>query len=398
MKEPGRTHVIIVEVEGTDKVALMYAHWDKQPPLDGLWREGLGARTPVVEGDLLYGRGGADDGYGTYAAVLAVKACQKMKIPHPKIIMVLESCEESGKNDLDYYLQMLMKTKLQKIDFVFCLDSSAATVDRLWMTGSLRGVMTINLTVKIVNDPVHSGDSGGIIPDSFRICRILLDRIEKDGKILVEELHTKIPESRLKEADDLAKLMDKKLYVDYPWIDGVKPETEDMKELCLKRTWYPTLAITGAEGLPSIANAGNVLRTHTTLRLSIRLPPGIDSKTASVKVIEILTKDPPYNAKVTAECITTANGWNANDYSPEFNAELNKISKEIFGMEYGVVGVGGSIPFIALLGTNFPKATFLVTGAATSTSAEHSPNENLNLPYAKKFISALSLSLGAAGK
>ena len=93
IKDHGMTHLIIVEIEGTEKIALMYAHWYKQPPLDGLWREGLGARTPVVEGDLLYGRGSADDGYGTYAAVLAVKACQKRQVPHPKIVRALPRCE-----------------------------------------------------------------------------------------------------------------------------------------------------------------------------------------------------------------------------------------------------------------------------------------------------------------
>ena len=323
------THLIIVEIEGTEKIALMYAHWDKQPPLDGLWREGLGPRTPVVEGDLLYGRGGADDGYGTYAAVLAVKACQKMKIPHPKIVMVLESCEESGKDDLKYYLDKLMETRLKTIDYVFCLDSGAAFTDRLWMTGSLRGILTFTLDVKIVNDPVHSGDAGGIIPDSFRICRILLDRLEKDGK-MIDDLYVKIPESRIKNAEELGKLMGKKVYDDYPWLPGVKPESEDPKELIIKRTWHPCLAVTGADGLPNIKDAGNVLRTHTTFVLSVRIPPCLDSKKASEKIVEILTKDPPYNAAVTANCIDASDGWNANEYTPEFSSELNNISKVIY--------------------------------------------------------------------
>jgi len=323
------THLIVVEIEGADKVALMYAHWDKQPPLDGLWREGLGPRTPVIEGDLLYGRGVADDGYGTYAAVLAIKACQKMKLPHPKIVMVFEGCEESGKNDFEYYLNKLLKTKLQKVDYVFCLDSGGATNDRLWITTSLRGIIGINLTVKVLKDPVHSGDAGGIVPESFTICRILLDRIQNKGKML-DDLYVKIPESRLEEAKDLCQTLKGYVHQFYPLLPEVKPENEDPTELLLRRTWYPTLAITGAEGLPSIEKAGNVLRTYTTLRISIRVPPNIDAKKASAKIVEVLTKDPPYNAEVKVECTDDSNGWNATDFTPEFKAELNKIAKVRF--------------------------------------------------------------------
>jgi acetylornithine deacetylase/succinyl-diaminopimelate desuccinylase-like protein len=323
------THLITVEIEGTDKVALMYAHWDKQPPLDGQWREGLGSRTPVIEGELLYGRGSADDGYGTYAAVLAIKACQKMKLPHPKIVMVFEGCEESGKNDFEYYLNKLVKTKLQKIDYVFCLDSGAASKDRLWMTSSLRGIMGFNLTVKVLNDPVHSGDAGGIVPESFRICRILLDRIKSNGKML-DDLYVKIPESRLEEAKDLCAFVQGQVHQFYPLLPGVKPESEDPNELLLRRTWQPSLAVTGAEGLPSIEKAGNVLRTYTTLRLSVRIPPNVDAKKVSAKIVETLTKDPPYNAEVKVECIDASDGWNAADFTPEFKDALNKISKVQF--------------------------------------------------------------------
>eukprot|EP00826_Nyctotherus_ovalis_P029244 TRINITY_DN2307_c0_g1_i2.p1 TRINITY_DN2307_c0_g1~~TRINITY_DN2307_c0_g1_i2.p1 ORF type:complete len:339 (+),score=73.85 TRINITY_DN2307_c0_g1_i2:431-1447(+) len=323
------THLIVAEIEGNDKVALMYAHWDKQPPLDGLWREGLGPRSPVVEGDLLYGRGSADDGYGTYAAVLTIKACQKMKLGHPKIIMVLEGCEESGKNDFEYYLKKLVKTKLRKIDYVFCLDSGAASVDRLWMTTSLRGIVAFNLTVRVLQDPVHSGDAGGIVPESFRICRILLDRLCSKGK-LIDDLYTKIPESRLEETKKLCEFAKGQVYQYYPFLPGVRPEHEDPTELLLRRTWRPSLAVTGAEGLPPIEHAGNVLRASTTLRLSVRIPPLVDARQVAAKVVELLTRDPPYSAVVEAECVDASDGWNATEFTPEFKGEINRISKVCF--------------------------------------------------------------------
>ena len=330
IKEPGKTHLIVVEVEATDKssnkTTLMYAHFDKQPPLDGLWDVGLGSRTPVIKGDLLFGRGASDDGYGSFAAVLSIKACHQMKILHPRILLVFESCEESDKDDLKYYLDKYSKTKFSKIDSVICLDSDAATADRLWATASLRGIIGFELSVKILNDSVHSGDAGGIVPDTFRICRELLDRLEKDGK-LIEELYVKIPEIRVKEAEQMAAIYGSKFFQRYPWIAGGKPETEDVTQALLNYTWRPSLAITGAEGLPSIVQAGNVLRAYTKLKLSIRIPPHLDADKVSDTIIKLLTKDPPYGAEVSVTAAMPCAGWNANEFTKEFNDSLNRISK-----------------------------------------------------------------------
>ena len=99
IKEPGRTHLIHAVIEGTTtpcKTILMYAHIDKQPGMEGRWDPGLGPYTPIVKDGLLYGRGGADDGYGSFAGILAIKACQQLKLSHPRIVMTFESCEESS--------------------------------------------------------------------------------------------------------------------------------------------------------------------------------------------------------------------------------------------------------------------------------------------------------------
>ncbi len=155
---------------------LMYGHFDKQPPFEG-WREGLGPTTPVIEGDLLYGRGAADDGYAVYAAVGALKACQISKTPHARVIILIEGSEESSSPHLPIYFDHLAP-RIGSPDVVVCLDSGCGDYERLWVSTSLRGATKIDLTVSILKEGVHSGDASGVVPDSFRIVRLLLSRLE----------------------------------------------------------------------------------------------------------------------------------------------------------------------------------------------------------------------------
>ena len=103
---PGRTPVLFFEVaatraqsEGSGQTVLMYGHLDKQPEFSG-WRNDLGPWTPKYENGKLYGRGGADDGYAAYASVAAIQALKNQNTPHPRIVGLIETCEESGSYDL----------------------------------------------------------------------------------------------------------------------------------------------------------------------------------------------------------------------------------------------------------------------------------------------------------
>ena len=93
---PGRTPLIFMEVPGeSDRTVLLYGHLDKQPEMTG-WRDGLEPWLPVIEGDKLYGRGGADDGYSAFASLTAIAALQRAKIAHSRAVIIIEACEESA--------------------------------------------------------------------------------------------------------------------------------------------------------------------------------------------------------------------------------------------------------------------------------------------------------------
>src|SRR3569833_2257872 len=164
---PGRTPMIFVEVPaqnvsgGNDDCVLLYGHLDKQPEMTG-WTQSPGPWTPLIKGDRLYGRGGADDGYALFGAVAALLALHAQKIPHARCVILIEACEESGSDDLPYYVDHLA-ARLGKPSLVVCLDSGCGNYDQFWLTTSLRGLTGGNLRVQVLKEGVHSGDASGVV-------------------------------------------------------------------------------------------------------------------------------------------------------------------------------------------------------------------------------------------
>ena len=384
---PNRTPLIYMEIPGTSDskdTVLMYGHLDKQPEFTG-WEAGLGPWQPVMKGDRLYGRGGADDGYAAFASLTALEALKKQGLAHARCVVLIEACEESGSYDLPAYIDHLEK-RIGDVSLVVCLDSGCGNYDQLWSTTSLRGLIAGDLTVEVLREGVHSGDASGIIPSSFRILRTLLSRLEDQdtGEILLKDLHVKIPAQRAEQAKGTAKVLKNDVWSKFPLIDGLKPMGKDNVEKILNRTWRPTLSITGVDGIPPLSNAGNVLRPKTTFKLSVRIPPTCDAAKATAKLEETLTKKVPYGAKVSFKAEKGAAGWNAPELASWLETSVDKASKTFFGKGACYMGEGGSIPFMGMLGKKFPKAQFLITGVLGPHSNAHGPNEFLHIPTGKK--------------
>lgn len=400
IKLPGRTPVLFFEIpasgaSGNDTV-LMYGHLDKQPEFSG-WRAGYGPWTPKYVDDKLYGRGGADDGYAVYASLTAIQALQAQGLPHPRCVGLIETCEESGSYDLLPYVDAL-KQRLGEVSLVVCLDSGAGNYDQLWLTTSLRGNITGSLEVQVLEEGVHSGDSSGVIPSSFRIMRQLIDRLEdsKTGRLLPANFHCEIPAERLRQSKQTAAILGDEVWKNYPWacgVDGnsVLPMVNDPLQALINRTWIPTLSITGAEGLPSLADAGNVLRPRTLFKLSLRLPPLVDAVAASDELRSLLEVAPPYNARVVFKPDHgAATGWNAPSTEPWLEQALDSASQQFYGAPCGYIGQGGTIPLMNMLEKGFPKAQFMVCGVLGPKSNAHGPNEFLQVPYGKKLTAAVA--------
>ncbi|MEO8161265.1 MAG: M20 family metallopeptidase [Arenimonas sp.] len=387
----GRTPLIFVEIDGQgDDCVLLYGHLDKQPEMTG-WADDLGPWKPVLKGDKLYGRGGADDGYAIFGSMTAIRALQEQGLPHSRCVILIEACEESGSYDLPYYVDHLAE-RIGKPSLVVCLDSGCANYDQLWCTTSLRGLAGGNLRVRVLSEGVHSGDASGIVPSSFRVLRQLLSRLEDEGsgKILIEELSVDIPAQRLAQAKRAAEVLGNDVFDKFPFLPGMVPMSSDLTEMILNRTWRPTLSVTGADGIPTLSNAGNVLRPFTAVKLSLRLPPTLDPRRASDLLKQELTRDPPYGAIVEFEVEKSSTGWNSPALAPWLEHAIDHASQEFFGAPAMYMGEGGTIPFMGMLGEKFPGAQFMITGVLGPHSNAHGPNEFLHIPTGKRVTSAVA--------
>jgi acetylornithine deacetylase/succinyl-diaminopimelate desuccinylase-like protein len=391
---PGKTPLLLVDVPGeTADCVLLYGHLDKQPEFTG-WSEGLGPWQPVMRAGRLYGRGGADDGYAVFSSLTAIAALKAQRIPIARCVLLIEASEESGSIDLPAHLQSL-GSAIGDPSLVVCLDAECGDYERVWCTTSLRGNLTGRLRVEVLTEGVHSGMATGIAATPFRIAQQLLSRIENPatGEIMLPELRAEVPADRRTQIAATAKALGEVVAGKLPWVKGAEAISRDPAELITNNTWRATLAVTGADGLPPVASAGNVLLPQISLKLSLRLPPTVDAERGAAALRTALERDPPYGARVRFEEDPATGGWNAPAFAPWLEQSIADASQAVYERESLNAGCGGTIPFMGMLGRQFPRTQFFITGVLGPHSNAHGPNEFLDVEYAKKLTACVSLVL-----
>ncbi|HUL46428.1 MAG TPA: M20/M25/M40 family metallo-hydrolase [Steroidobacteraceae bacterium] len=393
-RQPGRTPLLLIDIPGElPGCALLYGHLDKQPEFTG-WLPGLGPWEPVIRDGKLYGRGAADDGYAVFSSLTAIAALKEQQVRLPRCVVLIEACEESGSDDLPAHLAAL-GSAIPEPSLVVCLDAECGNYDQVWCTTSLRGNLIGMLTVRVLTEGVHSGMATGIAPTPFRILEQLLARIENPvtGDLLLDDLHVTLPADRRAQAVVAASVLGGSVAGKLPWAKGVQPVSNDPAELIINSTWRATLAVTGADGLPPTAAAGNVLLPQLTVKISLRTPPTCDAPRAAQAVREALERDPPYGAEVRFEPGGASTGWNAPAFAPWLEQSIGRASQAIYGRDAVHMGCGGTIPFMGMLGERFPRTQFFITGVLGPHANAHGPNEFLHIEYAKKLTACVSLVL-----
>ena len=401
-----RTPLLCVDIpatHGCDKTAILYGHIDVQPADEKNWdhRRGLSPWKPVQiqdeDGHRLYGRGTADDDYAVFAAMTSILALEYQNIPHPRCVILIESGEESGSPDMAYYLDRL-KDRLGNPSLVVALDSGCGTYDRLWVTSSLRGTIVGILDLQVLKHAVHSGLAGGVVPDTFRIARLLLEEIEdaQSGEILCG-LTVPIPKSIVDQARVAAVAEGTQFLAQFPWINAssIAPSLEQLTELILDQTWRPALAVAGIDGLDSVEHAGNVLRAGTRVKFSMRIPPTVDCEMAVNELRRAFSRvSVPESVRVSLE-LHARSGWVIPSLAPWFQRALDEASHILFTDKAVLRGEGASIPLMTDLSTRYPEAQFLIVGVLGPQSNAHGPDEFLHVDYAKKITASLALMLKA---
>lgn len=395
LEAKGKTPLLFFEIPATADSkshgdVLFYGHMDKQPAANG-WTAGRSAFKASVENGVLYGRGGADDGYSFYAAISIAKALEESGKSHPRLFGIFETAEESGSEDFPFWIDQL-KERFTQVSLVLVLDAGCIDYKHFCITTNFRGVLGTTLKVSVLEHGVHSGTASGVVPDSFMIARHLLDRLEDSGtgKILDKAFYaTEIPAERLRQNKEKAREIDG-LENDFPWIDKPVMRSSNTEEVLLAQTWLPQLAVIGADGLPAIGEGGNVLRASTSLRLSMRLPPTVDPALAQKALEKTLLTDPPFGAKVEMLGTYSFKGWDAPAQTEWFNEIVKDASSEVFGAPAIYSGEGGSLSIFDTLEAACPAAQFLLTGVLGPHSNAHGPDEALHLAYVENLCRALA--------
>lgn len=393
---PGRTPLLVVEVPGDiDDCVLLYGHLDKQPEFTG-WLPGLAPWEPVFRDGRLYGRGGADDGYAVFASLTAIRALREQGVPHARCVILIEATEESGSPDLPAHVAALA-SRIGTPSLVVCLDAECGNYDQLWGTTSLRGNLIGTLSVQVLTEGVHSGAGSGIAPSAVRILRQLLSRVENEvtGDLLLEPLFVQIPPARLQQAAATAAVLGDTVRDRMPFAAGVQAVSNDPVDLLLGATWKPTLTITGLDGLPALANAGNTLVPQVQAKLSFRLAPTSEPRAAAELIKRTLEENAPYGARVTFDVASSMGGWNAPPFEPWLEEAMHAASHSHFGRQAMFMGTGGSIPFMGMLGERYPGTQFLVTGVLGPHSNAHGPNEFLDIATARRVTACTADVLAA---
>jgi len=399
---PGRTPLLFCEIAGSDgstsadtPCVVLYGHYDKQPEFDG-WEAGLSPWEPVQRDGKLYGRGGADDGYALFGSLTAIQAAQQHGMPHPRCVVIIEGCEESGSYDLPFYVNHL-KERIGDARLVICLDAECGNYEQLWVTTSLRGMLGGVLTVEILTEGQHSGGAGGIVPSTFRILRDVMQRVENAGS---GELHpclsVDIPPHILSASEQVAQVLGTELITKFPWVEGAHPDNDNAADLIISNTWRPSLATVGLAGTPPIDNAGNTLRPSTSAKLVFRTPPSLDAPAAAQEIKQLLEEDPPYGARVTFNLAESQSGWHAREEAPWLAQALRDASQHYFRKPVMHTGCGGTIPFMKMLGDAYPDTEFFVTGVLGPRSNAHGPNEFLHIEAGQKITACVVDVLSAA--
>ena len=380
--EPGAPAVIAKKhADGAAPTVLLYAHYDVQPPGDGAGWDSPPFQAEV-RGERIYGRGTSDDGAGV-AVHYGVLDAFKGDLPVNTTVFI-EGEEEVGSPSFSAFLEQY-KEDLEA-DVIIVADSSNWTEDVPAITSSLRGVATIDVTVKVLEQAVHSGMFGGPVLDAITVAARLITTLHDDaGDVAVKGLGGN-PTSEVEWEESLFR-------ADAGTVEGL--ELAGTADLAARLWTMPAISVIGIDA-PTVAESANAIVPKCTFRLSLRTVPGTDTGAAAAALVDHLEQNVPFGAELEVKIQEEGPSYIADLESTEAKL-LREVLTEAYGVQAVAVGLGGSIPFISDFERVFPDAAILVTGVEDPQTKAHSNNESQSLPTLKNATLAEAFLLAALG-
>ena len=366
---------------------LLYGHHDVQPP--GRPEKWLSpAFEPTERGGRLYGRGTADDKGGCMTHVAAVKSYLKGASGLPcNVKFVIEGEEEIGSENLGKFLDKYKHTL--SADFIVLSDTANFDTGVPALTYQLRGIVQVDVEVKVLDHPVHSGMWGGPVPDPVQVLAALIaDLRNKDGSLNIPGLYkdvAKPSKAQLKRIRSLP-FNEKKFKKEAGLIGNAKLWGEKGYSVYEQIWTRPSLTVIASES-HEFAGSSNQIVDSARARLSLRTVPNMDGARAGAALVKKLTDKPPYGVQVTAKVNGSTPWWSTDPDGPAFEAARRAL-KAGFKKEPAMIGAGGSIGFVQPFSDLLGGAPCLLTGVEDPACNAHSENESLHLGDFKKCIAA----------
>jgi acetylornithine deacetylase/succinyl-diaminopimelate desuccinylase-like protein len=366
---------------------LLYGHHDVQPP--GRPEKWLSpAFEPTERGGRLYGRGTADDKGGCMTHVAAVKAYLKGAGGLPcNVKFVIEGEEEIGSENLTKFLDKYRH--LLAADFIVLSDTANFDTGVPALTYQLRGIVQVDVEVKVLDHPVHSGMWGGPVPDPVQVLAALVaDLRNKDGSLNIPGLYKDVARPGKKQLKRIRSLAfdEKKFKKEAGLLKGVQLGGEKGYSVYEQIWTRPSLTVIATES-HEFAGSSNQIVDSARARLSLRTVPNMDGRRAGELLVKKLTQKPPHGVHVTAKVNGTTPWWTTDPDGPAFEAARRAL-KAGFKKDAAMIGAGGSIGFVQPFSDLLGGAPCLLTGVEDPPCNAHSENESLHLGDFRKCITS----------
>jgi acetylornithine deacetylase/succinyl-diaminopimelate desuccinylase-like protein len=376
---------------------LLYAHYDVQPPgRADRWESP--AFEPTERDGRLYGRGVVDDKAGLLVLAGAIRAWLETEGALPvNVKLVIEGEEEAGSTHLGEFLEA--SRERLAADVIVLTDTANLEAGLPSLTTSLRGLVNVDVRVRALDHPLHSGIWGGPVRDAASALAILLGRLfDRDGEVAIPGFDDDVPVlSDAQRAAIRALPFDEAAFrADAGLVDGAALAADD-RFSAYERLWTrPALAITALEAMP-LAESANQLVDAAAARVGVRLAPGQDAPRMRELVMEFLRRDPPFGVEVDLHCEVAAPGWRRDPDGPELDAARRALALG-YGRDAVCIGCGGSIPFVGPFSRVLDGAPALLLGLEDPVCNAHSENESLHLGDFHKALRAAAHLLAELGE